>query len=517
MRKFAASALCLSLAAMIFSLPVVAQEKKEVKLSLEDSIVRALQNNLTLAVDVINPEIAAADITAAGEIYIPTLALSASDEHSESPSTWLLYGSGVTKTNTSIYKWSLSQYTPTGGTFTLGMDYTRYSTNQMYQIYNPYYYGTVSASLKQPLLKGFGPKIAGQQILVARQARIQSDAELKKTMMTIVYQVEEAYWNLVYAVENLQVTKQSLGLAKELLSKTDKEVSVGQTAPIELLNAQATVAQREAEIIQAEALVRNSDEQFRALLNLRPDGPKQQVFVTPLDKPEMKPIKVTYEEIMDKAMINRPEFDEVKAAIETKNINFTVAKNNLLPALDLNLSYYSLGITGDQLVYQNNDPSTGVVISKIKGKAMNSIRDAMKFLYNNYTAELDLSVPLANIFSKGAYKAAKLDVEKAKAQMKVQEQTIELEVSAAVRDLETNAKEVEAYGLARELAEKRLEAETKKLGVGLTTNYFVLEYQDKLATARSSEIKAVVDYNIALARVAKASGEILKNRNISIH
>jgi outer membrane protein TolC len=114
------------------------------------------------------------------------------------------------------------------------------------------------------------------------------------------------------------------------------------------------------------------------------------------------------------------------------------------------------------------------------------------------------------------YAYAKLDLEQSQARLKNQEQQISLEVSTAVLNLETAAKSVDAYRIARELAEKQLEAEMKKLNVGLSTNYFVLQYQNDLATARSLELKALVDYNVALAKIAQVTGSTLETRNITL-
>ncbi len=516
MRNKTALALVLILAISSLGIPAAAQQKKEVPLSIEESIVQALKNNLNLAVEVLNPEIASSNVVKAKELFIPQLALSIGKEHTESPSTWWLQSQGVSESTSKTGSLTLSQTLPTGGQLSVGMTNYTYDNNQLYQVYNPYYYNTLNFSFEQPLLKGLGPKIIGKEILVARQGYAQSAAQFRQAMMEVVFQVEEYYWNLVFSIEDLAVKRQSLDLARELLTKTRKEVEVGQTAPIEVLNAEASVAQREAEIIQSEASVRRNDELLRALLNLNPETPGGEIAVVPTDKPLIQSVKVGYAEVLEKAMVNRPEMDVVRSQIETSEIGFHVAKNALLPDLKLKMTYYTPGISGDRLIYENDDPYSGNIIGTEKGRRWDAVRDSLKFLYNNWTVGLDLTIPFADVFSRAGYETARLDVAKNRAQLKVQEQTIALEVSDAVRSLETDAKRVEAFRLARELAEKRLEAETKKLGVGLTTNYFVLEYQEKLASARSAELKAMVDFNISRARVEKVSGEILKNRNISI-
>ena len=145
-----------------------------------------------------------------------------------------------------------------------------------------------------------------------------------------------------------------------------------------------------------------------------------------------------------------------------------------------------------------------------------AFRDSFRFLYDNWSVGVVLTIPFGDVLGRANYAYAKLDLEQSQARLKNQEQQISLDVSDAVLTLDTAAKSVQAYGVARELAEKQLAAEMKKLSVGMSTNYFVLTYQDALASARSAELKALVDYNIAQARIAQVTGSTLETRNITL-
>ncbi|MQY60352.1 hypothetical protein GH153_00720, partial [bacterium] len=167
------------------------------------------------------------------------------------------------------------------------------------------------------------------------------------------------------------------------------------------------------------------------------------------------------------------------------------------------------------ILYQDDNPFLGV-IGKEEGTATDSMRDAFKLLYDNWTIGLTLSIPLSSFTSRADYVRAKMELEKSQLELENIEKHIFLDVKNAVRDIETNAKRVQAYRLARELAKERLEAEVKKLNVGLTTNYFVLQYQEGLERERSLELKSLIDYNLAWARLEKAVGSSLEKRNIKI-
>jgi outer membrane protein TolC len=235
----------------------------------------------------------------------------------------------------------------------------------------------------------------------------------------------------------------------------------------------------------------------------------------PADKPEFRPFEITFEEAFARAMAARPDLEVAKTTIETKAFNFKIAKNQRLPQLDLQLTKMSPGLSGQQFIYDPDNPFLPPTPGD-PGSASAAFRDAFKFLYNNWTAGVTLTIPVGDVIGKAGYAYAKLDLDQAQARLKTQEQQVFLEVSDAVRTLETAAKSVDAYRVARELAEKQLEAEMKKLNVGMSTNYFVLQYQDALAVARSSELRALVDYNVAVANIAKVTGTTLETRNITL-
>jgi outer membrane protein TolC len=491
------------------------QETKDLTLTLEDSIVRALKNNLNIAAEVINPGLASAQVSLAKQMYTPTIQLDWGKDRYEQLSTWSLQQAGTYINRGTSASTSIVQKIPFGGTVQASLSYDKSESNQLFQNYNPSYTSRLNFALTQPLLKNFGWSVSRREILVAQQSFEASRSQFKDVLIETVYNVEAAYWNLVYAIENLKTQRLSLESGRDLLSKTRREVQVGTKAPIEVLNAEATVALREANILQAEAQVKRSQDQLRTLLNLDSDKETRGQALLPADKPEFKPFMITLEEALAQAMARRPDLETAKSTIATKAVNFRFAKNQRLPQLDLQLVKASPGTSGRQYLYDPDNPF-GDPIGTIEGSASRAFKDSFKFLYNNWTAGLTLTIPVGDIVGKANYAYAKLDLDQAQARLKTQEQQIFLEVSDAVRTLETAAKSVDAYRIARELSEKQLEAEMKKLNVGMSTNYYVLEYQDRLATARSSELRALVDYNIALADIAKVTGTTLETRNITL-
>jgi outer membrane protein TolC len=491
------------------------QERKDISLTLEDSIVKALKNNLNVAAEVINPELASANVSLAKQMYTPTLQLDLSGNRYEQASTGPFQASETYINRATSSSASIAQKIPFGGTLQASLSYDYSKSNQLFQSFNPSYQGRLNFVLTQPLLKNFGWMVSRRQIVVAQNNLEVSRSQFKTVLIDMVYSVEAAYWNLVYSIENLKTLRQALQSGRDLLAKTKKEVEVGQKAPIEVLNAEATVARREADILQAEAMVKRSQDRLKTLLNLEAEPAAKGQSILPADTPSFKPYQISLDEALTKALARRPDLEAAKTSIDTKRINFRYAKNQLLPQLDLQLVKASPGISGQQYTYDPDNPFLPPTPGDT-GSAGQAFRDTFKFLYNNWTAGVTLTIPFGDVVGRADYAYAKLDLEQTQARLKNQEQQIYLEVSDAVLTLETAAKSVDAYRIARELAQKQLEAEMKKLAVGMSTNYFVLTYQDALASARSMELKALVDYNIAVANIAKVTGSTLETRNITL-
>jgi outer membrane protein TolC len=495
-----------------------AQEEQNVLgLTLEDAILRTLKNNYGVAIQILGPEIADEAVAQASAIFYPDLGVGYNSRNNETPSYSWLEGTGTTISDNRSYGFSISQLLPIGGQLSVSLNNYKNSNNSRLQTVNPRYGSTLSFDLQQPLLRNFGLKMTRINIITSQNNYDIAVNDLDSTIMDVVYRVESAYWNLAYSIENLKVRQQALQLAEDLLAKNERAVEVGTLAPIEIVSAQAEVATRRADIISAQADVKSNEDLLRTIINLPPAEMKQALPIVPLDKPGFETREVNLDEALAAAMQNRPELKSLKIGIDNRNLQVSYARNQLLPNLNLSASYYSQGIAGDQIVYLDNNPLTGVVVNRIPGPPSDALKDALGFKYNNWTVGLTLDIPLSTVFSRAALAQAKLNLDQAELQLKNQEQTIYLEIRDAVRSVQANYERVQAYKVARELADKKLAAEEEKLKVGLSTNFNVLTYQRDLSTARISELRAIVDYTISLANVERAMGTTLKTKNINIY
>jgi outer membrane protein TolC len=483
-------------------------------MSLEECILSALRNNPLVAAEVLAPEIAAADARKAGEIFLPHLTLSLSKDSQNSASYSFIEATEQIITKDTGTNVAFSQLLPTGGRLSAGLNSFSQDTNRSFLTINPLYGSTLSFGLTQPLLRNFGFAVTRQQILVARNNLDVSESEFRANLMDFITKVEEAYWTLVYNLQNLKVREESLRLARDLLSKNQHELDAGMIPPIDLLSAQAEVASREAEIFDAEALVKNSQDTLRTMIRIPGEKGAPAPIIVPMDEPDTSSAPIELEKAIEAALANRPDLEASRVDIRTKGLNLSVARNQLLPNLSLQASYWSPGISGTQIIYQDDDPLTGIVIRTIPGGRSAAFRDATGFKYKNWSIGLTLDVPFDTAFSRAQYARTKLDAERAALLFKDKEQQAVLEVQIAVRAVETDYKRVQAYKVARQLAEEKLRAEVKKLAAGMSTNYTVLQQQRDLGAAQSGEIKALTDYSLSRARLDRAMGLTLRKKNI---
>ncbi|MBN1271680.1 MAG: TolC family protein [Candidatus Aminicenantes bacterium] len=499
---------------ILFLTLVWSDTNNERTLSLEECIITTLENNLDVAVQVLNTEISDETVISAGEIFFPQLQLYYNQESTNSASFSWIESEGTYTEDTSTYQAVLSQLLPIGGRLQVTLLNYRNENNDRFQTINPLFYSNLRFTLTQPLLRDFGLRTTRREIIAAKYSRDISEENLKTFLMTTIYNVETAYWNLVYSMENLKAQQWSLDLARDLLEMNLKEVEVGMMAPIEISIAEAEVATREADILQAEADIHDNTDVLLTLLNLPQKEGEIRLRIIPKDKPSYEKVTISAEEALETAYVYRPDLNSLKTDVKSRKLDVSYARNQLLPNLNLEARYWSPGVSGTQILFRDGNPLTGEIVGTLPGGRADAFKDAFNFLYQNWSVAFTLDIPLNSIFSHAEYSRARLSLKQAELQVRSQEKTILQEIKSAVRAVDTEYKKVIAYKKARELAEINYRNEEKRWKVGLTTNYQVLLLQRDLAAARSAEIRAVIDYNLALAALNQAMGISLKQKNI---
>ena len=522
---FRAALAAVLIAPLAWGGPSQSPKSETLSLSLADCLRKALEANLDLAIEAANPEMDAASVAEAREKYLPEFALGSNYLNQNVPSSWGLEGPTI-KTMMDYYRFGVVQRTPLGTEIDLGIYTRKTDTSRAYPIVNPAYYSEFRLSLTQPLLRDFGFKASRYQSAKARRQLDASEAALKATLLQTLYGVEEAYWNYYYARENLRVLEMSLVQSRETLKRNQEAARVGTKSAIEVLSAETEVAGYEASVLSARLQVEKAENGLKALLNMPVAGAaagtagassvpaESPVSIIPSDKPEAEKRTVSFDEALATALAERPELARTEAALASATTDVAYYGNQMLPRLDLNFSLWSPGQSGVKYVYLDDNPLTGVVIDTIVGSRGESFKDVFKIAYKNVSFDVTMTLPLSNVISRAALARARLARDQARLQMDKERQTIEVEVMDAVKDLEASAQRIETSARYRELMEKRVMAETQRYDLGLVGSEWLFTYQRNLAQAKADEIRAVIDYKIALAALDKAMGVTIKTKGL---
>jgi outer membrane protein TolC len=493
---------------MTVPLPLSAQPR-ELPLSLREATTFALQGNLDIQIASLNPLARGAQVTEEKGLFdVEALAaFTAFDTRLlETSSTFAdrTISNGLAGQDDSQQQdiaMGVTQRTPYGGSYEVRATETHLETSRRV-IGNSgrpkerveHYITGVELRANQPLLRNFGETVTKNRILIAQNNLSISQEDFRQQVIVVTSRVQQAYWDVVFRRQDLEVRRQQLALAERLLEQIRKQVAVGTLAPIEVLQAETNIARTKERIISAENAVRTAEDRLKRVMNLSLiSGDLANAEVLPTDAPHYEPQALNQDEQIRQALEQRPDLAQAKIALQNQNITLVVDKNQILPLLDLQASLRFNALDEDF------DTSFGEF----------DLRDRYR-----WEVGLAFRYPLANRRAKGRVEQSRLAIRQQLLRIKNLEENIAVEVRAAARDVLTNSQRVQATRTASRLAEKQLEAEEKKLQVGLATVFTVLDFQEDLAVERSNQINALTEYLKALIRLEEVKGTLLQSYNI---
>jgi outer membrane protein TolC len=360
---------------------------------------------------------------------------------------------------------------------------------------NPYD-GTFSATYTQSLLRGFGRDVTESRLIVARKTAQAADLGFQKAIIDLVASTETLYWDVVFGQRNLENKRQALDLAQKQLKENQIRVQVGTLAPIEVTSSEASVAQREQDIITAEAQLLNAKD---ALIRALYPSAERPAGLEMADTPSVKALEMDEATAEKQALANRIELKSARLDLESKQILETAAGNRTLPQLDAFATYNANAAS--------QVPSEGLT-------AVN--KDLTKGNYPGYTVGLQFALPLQNRAARGSQAQARANRRQSELGLRDLELGITLETRQAFRNVEASAKGVAAAEKTRYFREKDLEAEQKKFENGMSTNFLVLTKQNDLDAAKSNELQSQINYAKAITALEKALGHLLEARKLEV-
>lgn len=471
----------------------------ELRLSLREAVLLALKNNLDIAIANYNPKITAESVVIQKAVFDPVASLTVDANKSVTPSiSPFLSGARVSQVENQDVNASLTQSLPIGGSYTLGLTNNRQDTNSLRAEINPSYKTFLTLSVTQNLLKNFGPDVNTAPIKIARINQAISVTQLRQQANQVITSVHSTYWSLVFAIENLEVQKRSLRLARELEDLNKARVRAGVAAPVEVTQAEAQAAAQVQNVILAEKAIKDAEDQLKLILN-NPDGEKIWAkTIVPADAPPFEVGPVNAEASIQEALEKRPEYAAAKLTLQNSDLNLRVARNQLLPSLQFQ---GSVGLNGLNQVNQGFGSDYSQLTSGD---------------FYSWSAAVVLSYPLGNRSARSAFVQARLTNDQARTSLLNLKRQIVSQVREAVRRIEADVRRVEATRAARALAEEQLRVEQKRLQAGVTTTFNVLSFQRDLAAAQANEIQAITTYNQDLANLELQKGTVLEKNRLEL-
>jgi outer membrane protein TolC len=490
-------------------------------LSLDDAVKLALERNLDIAVQRSNPEAFDLDLASLKATYLPTVSSLLGNQHQTSTPITLLTGGQHVTTTTSTFNGELTQNVPHGGgSLNVTWNNNRVFSNSSFYNYNPAYNATLTARYTQPLLRGLHTDAARQQLVVTKVNRAISDLQLQTTVVNTLTNVRDAYWDLVFAVQSIDVARRSVDLAHRLVEENQKRVQYGTMTRLDLVTARSQEATSQHMLVQAEGNRRTAELALKRLLVAGPEDPLWQSVLDPAERPDDKPETIDIEAAVRRALNERTDLAQARQQAAANQAAIDYLRDQRRPQADVVGSYALAGLGGTQLLRQI-DPQTGNVfnapiVATLPGAYGGALSSLFGGNYPTWSVALNVSYPIGFSPAKAEAARALIQLRQVETETRHLEVQVVTEVTNAAIQARNNLDQVDTARVARELAQEKLDAEEKKFEAGLSTNYFVVQAQKDLADAQNAEFQALVNYRKSLVDFERAQQTTLQAAGVTI-
>ena len=472
-------------------------------LSADEAVRRALERNLDIQVQRLEPQLLDYQVAALWANYRPTLTSSVLTQgQTNLPADQLQGGVGASANqiinDTAQWNAGMQQnFRWGGGNAAINFNNTRLETTQSTALRNPSYTSFFQAQYTQPLLRNFRIDQTRSTLMIQTlQAQI-TDLNLRATLTITEAAVRNAYWDLVFAIDNVEAARRNLELSSKLVQDNRAKVEIGTMAPIDVVQAQAEEATRRQALVLAQATRRTNELALKRLIVSGTDDDLWTAIIEPTDRPETTPEPIDLEGAVRNALGNRVDLMVAKRGLEQNEIGLKNLRNATLPALDL-IGLYNLQGRGGTLIQREPGNIGGGIIGTVPGGYFDALRSLGSWNAPTWSVRLNLSYPLGQSTQEANYARAKVQVTQTQAQVRQAELIVATEVTNAALNVQNTLEAVQASGVARELSEQRLQAAQSKFEVGMATNFEVVQAQRDLADSRSLELRNILNYRKAI-------------------
>jgi HAE1 family hydrophobic/amphiphilic exporter-1 len=492
-------------------------------LSLNDAIRKTLQNNNDIEVARDDVRFAEQQLRGLYGVYDPVFNVTPQIIKNVTPQTSSFLGGGGAAGTTSVTTFNLSpsltkSFEKGGGSYTVSFSNARTSTSSTNSSLSPFYSSNLSLQYNQPLLRNREIDASRHAIRVQKKRLEQTDSDFRAKTITIISQVQAAYWNLVFGLRNQQNQLDSLNLSRQNMHDIEAQISAGAKAPLDRAQVQTDIATRESNLFIATQTVSVAENTLKQLMLPDPAAPEWSAQITPTDVPAFDLSPVNLSAALDDARKNRPELHRLDLQKDINTLDVQYYKNQTKPQIDLTGTIATTGLAGTPCIPNPADPNNRCTAppTNLVGGYGKDIRNLAGLNTYNITVGAAISFPIHNTTAKANLAGARIQHDQLAASYRSQDQAIEMDVRNAAQSVDTAQKRVVASRQARESAEQQLAGEQKLYEVGRSTTFLLLQRQSELTNARTSELAAQTDYNKALADLQRATAATLRVNNVVV-
>ena len=478
-------------------------------LSLRDAVVLTLENNSFVRIQETQVEFSKFALLGAHQPFDPVLTSSYNINSTTTPTSSQLQGTGQAPTfnsTTQFAQFTYAETFETGTNVQAGLNSNNNYTNNSFNNFNPSISSILNFQFTQPLLRNGWLFANRAPLVIARRNLEQSRANFAAEVNNNVLQAVGQYWSVVEARGNLEVARRSMDAAEVTYKRDKRALELGALPPLDIYRSESQVASRRVQVIQSEYALKQAEDALRLTIGADQDPNIQALDLELTEKPEPEGELRTIDTATawQQALTKRPEFDAAHAALANDATRIRLAHNHLLPELDLTAQYASNGLGGTRFTDTQQ---------KVTNSSLNQL---FGFNYPTYYAQLSLSLPLKNRGAKAEMGSALVSRRSDLYNERQLREQVMLDVSNAVHQLEQAKLSIAAGKEALDLAKKTMAAEQRKYDLGSETIFFVLEAQTELASAELSLLQAEVNYQLAVAGLDRATGELLEPYHVQI-
>jgi outer membrane protein TolC len=489
---------------------------QQLSLTLEQAIEMALKNNNDIESSRNDIKIADFDVKGARGVYDPLINSQAYYESRTTPTASTIGGAvnGSVTQRQVFADLGLTGFVPKfGGSYDAVFTNARTDSTNRNATLNPQYPTSLVLTYVQPLFRNFRFDNNRRQIEIAKKNRDISDSDLKLKAITVVSAVEQAYWNLAFAMRNLQIQNDTLKQSREQMESNKRLVEKGVLAPIEIVAANAQIANFEQSVFLAQETVTRAENTLKTLLLPDRSSSEWSKPITPVSPVTQTVPQTPVDIAVSEAILNRPEVEQLGKNEEINKIDLRYYRNQTKPQIDLVGSYTSAGLAGTP-----NPLSSGAatVPDNLKGGYFTSLGNLFQQDFPTYRFGVQISLPWGNNVAKANLGRTLVEADKLKNTRAQTEQLIEAEVRNAIQALRSAEARLASATAARVAAEELYSSEQRQFRAGVTTFYLVAQRQTELLTARGRELQSQTDLNIAVSVFYRSVGRTLAVNNVTV-